>query len=47
MTNDPQAALNKRIKYCLGLYHETQKAITYPDMKMKVEENKDLELDAS
>jgi hypothetical protein len=31
----------------LSLYHETQKAITYPDMKMKVEEAKDMELDAS
>ncbi len=27
--------MNKRIKYCLGLYHETQRAITYPDMKVK------------
>ena len=47
MTNEPQAALNKRIKYCLGLYHETQRAITYPDMKMEVEEVKDIEMDAS
>ena len=47
VTNDPQSALNKRIRYCLGLYHETQRAITYPDMKMKVEEAKDMELDAS
>ena len=37
VTNEPQVALNKRIKYCLTLYHETQKAITYPDMKMKIE----------
>ena len=47
VTNEPQAALNKRIKYCLGLYHETQRAITYPDMKMEVEEVKDIEMDAS
>lgn len=45
VTNEPQAALNKRIQYCLSLYHETQKAITYPDMKMKVEEAKELDLD--
>lgn len=47
VTNEPQLALNKRIKYCLALYHETQRAITYPDMKMKIEEAKDLEMDES
>ena len=47
MTNEPQVALNKRIQYCLGLYHETQRAITYPDMKMNVEENKEDVLDTS
>lgn len=44
VTNEPQNNLNKRIQYCLSLYHETQKAITYPDMKMSVEE-KEEELD--
>ncbi len=47
VTNEPQLALNKRIKYCLALYHETQRAITYPDMKMKIEEAKELEMDES
>jgi len=31
----------------LGLYHEIQKAITYPDMKMNLGESKEEELDAS
>lgn len=29
------------------MYHETQRAITYPDMKMPVEEAKEHEIDAS
>ena len=37
VTNEPQGQLDKRIRYCLGLYHEVQKAITYPDMKVNVE----------
>ena len=46
VTNEPQIALNKRIRYCLSLYHETQKAITYPDMQAKQnDESKDAELD--
>ena len=47
VTNEPQSVLNKRIKYCLSLYHETQRAITYPDMKIKLEEQKDNDLDAN
>ena len=47
VTNEPQIALNKRIRYCLSLYHETQKAITYPDMQSKQnDEAKDAELAA-
>jgi len=47
VTNEPQLALNKRIRYCLNLYHETQKAITYPDMKMNVEQNNEEQLDTT
>lgn len=47
MTHEPQAQLDKRIKYCLNLYHEVQKAITYPDMKMSVDEFKEEDIDAS
>lgn len=47
VTNEPQLALNKRIRYCLNLYHETQKAITYPDMKMNVEQTNEEQLDTS
>lgn len=48
VTNEPQHQLDKRIKFCLNLYHETQRAITYPDMRMKQnEENKDTDLDSS
>ena len=47
VTNEPQLALNKRIRYCLNLYHETQKAITYPDMKMNMEQNNEEQLDTS
>ena len=36
VTNEPQVQLDKRIRYCLGLYHEVQKAVTYPDMKMNL-----------
>ena len=36
VTHEPQAQLDKRIRYCLGLYHEVQKAITYPDMKVNL-----------
>lgn len=39
--------MNKRIRYCLGLYHDIQKAITYPDMKLNLEENKEDQLDTS
>lgn len=34
VTHEPQKQLDKRIKYCLGLYHDVQRAITYPDMKL-------------
>ncbi len=37
VTHEPQKQLDKRVRYCLGLYHEIQKAITYPDMKLNVE----------
>ena len=38
--------MDKRIKFCLNLYHETQKAITYPDMRLKKnEEKKETDLD--
>jgi 26S proteasome regulatory subunit N3 len=47
VTHEPQAQLDKRIRYCLGLYHEIQKAITYPDMKMNLGDFKEEELDAS
>ena len=48
VTNEPQHQLDRRIKYCLNLYHETQRAITYPDMRPKqVDENHDADLDAS
>jgi len=47
VTHEPQAQLDKRIRYCLGLYHEVQKAITYPDMKMNLGEFKEEEIDAS
>ena len=36
VTQEPQVQLDKRIRYSLGLYHEVQKAITYPDMKMNL-----------
>ena len=36
VTHEPQKQLDKRIRYCLGLYHEVQRAITYPDMKLNV-----------
>ena len=46
VTNEPQNQLDKRIRFCLNLYHETQKAITYPDMRLKRnDENKDTDLD--
>ena len=41
VTHEPQLQLDKRIRYCLGLYHEVQKAITYPDMKMNLGESKE------
>jgi 26S proteasome regulatory subunit N3 len=41
VTHEPQAHLDKRIRYCLGLYHEIQKAITYPDMKMNLGDSKE------
>ena len=47
VTHEPQTQLDKRIRYCLGLYHEIQKAITYPDMKMNLGDFKEEELDAS
>lgn len=47
VTHEPQLQLDKRIRYCLGLYHEVQRAITYPDMKMNLGESKEEELDAS
>jgi hypothetical protein len=47
VTHEPQIQLDKRIRYCLGLYHEVQKAITYPDMKMNLGDFKEEELDAS
>ena len=47
MTQEPQLQLDKRIRYCLNLYHEVQKAITYPDMKMNLGESKEEEIDAS
>lgn len=48
VTNEPQNQLDKRIKFCLNLYHETQKAITYPDMRPKqTDENKEVDLDSS
>lgn len=47
VTNEPQTHLDKRIRYCLGLYHEVQKAITYPDMKMNLGDFKEEEIDAS
>lgn len=47
VTNEPQVHLDKRIRYCLGLYHEVQKAITYPDMKMNLGDFKEEEIDAS
>lgn len=48
VTNEPQNQLDKRIKFCLNLYHETQKAITYPDMRAKqTDENKETDLDTS
>lgn len=37
MTNEPQAALDARVSYCLGLYQVVQKAITYPDTKREFE----------
>ena len=48
VTNEPQNQLDRRIKYCLNLYHETQRAITYPDMRAKpAEDGHDGEMDAS
>jgi 26S proteasome regulatory subunit N3 len=47
VTHEPQVQLDKRIRYCLNLYHEVQRAITYPDMKMNLGETKEEELDAS
>lgn len=48
VTNEPQTQLDKRIKFCLNLYHETQKAVTYPDMRPKqAEDNKETDLDSS
>ena len=47
VTNEPQVQLDKRIRYCLGLYHEVQKAVTYPDMKMNLGDFKEEEIDAS
>ena len=47
VTHEPQLQLDKRIRYCLNLYHEVQKAITYPDMKMNLGESKEEEIDAS
>ena len=48
VTNEPQNQLDKRIRFCLNLYNETQKAITYPDMRQKqAEENKETDLDSS
>lgn len=47
VTNEPQNQLDKRIRFCLNLYQETQKAITYPDMRSKqLEENKETDIDA-
>lgn len=39
VTNEPQHQLDKRIKYCLNLYHETQRAVTYPDMRPKPQDD--------
>ena len=48
VTNEPQHQLDKRIKYCLNLYHETQRAVTYPDMRQKqADDTHDAEMDTS
>lgn len=48
MTNEPQVQLDKRIRFCLNLYHETQKAVTYPDIRPNQnDETKDTDIDAS
>ena len=48
MTNEPQHQLDKRIKYCLNLYHETQRAVTYPDMRPKpTDDAHEAEMDTS
>lgn len=47
VTNEPQLQLDRRIKYCLNLYHETQRAITYPDMRPKPADDGHEELDTS
>lgn len=45
MTDGPQQALDKRIKYCLDLYQSIQRAITYPPPKIELEKAGSEDLD--